>query len=720
MTTTVDTYNWDTVYATHYSTLNRIIANQWKPMPAKFTLTDESLDPPIQYILDATFAPWQLELGGDGKNVQFTCPIQAGSFSVEDSDGKVLKSYSFPTTEPLTQIAIQVGMEWVPDPSQKFFAIADKPTVEAITTALNSQTTIPAALSKLFSDNDTPLGSSATLHIVQSKLEWAIIDNGQYYYILYARQLDNNQQVEAEFLYVYKFEQQWQANLTLLETDIKQGGSAVTVMNVLNLPDDLAKAKTPAQLFEQSMEDWFNIHLGDFEQIFATANITTTLDQTSAYTWLTPTATSYAVTDTNTLEKGIFGILMMTDGRPGLPNHQVSPDAIPGPNDVDPNGCDAAFIISGPRFVQDMLLRAAKQIFNINADDSTYFSVDKTTGMIVTNAKDITWGPFINSDQPDKTLNSSYSTKLDKADLSDVSSVLGLSGSATIQVMGEGVQWLITDGGTEYIIQVEEGDLGVYIGTVSINVPANQFSLSLNGDKVTMKFVNFTYPYTADFTVTVTCEESWTLGLKEVNGKNIFWFTQVSPPKMTTTVTQNKEALTRQGIEGAVAAVLTLITILAPIAEALTATADVTQILNDSDEILEEINTLDLTEEGDWQKFLKLDAQLEDLQAQAEAEIAEFQSVGKVTRIGNTLGAAKWKALAAVLGFAAPAAIDVAVDKIIQSVAGNDPKNYLPKFDDFAEFCIAPYSWPTISGFELASANLANSLVIGLKAKSTT
>jgi hypothetical protein len=235
-----------------------------------------------------------------------------------------------------------------------------------------------------------------------------------------------------------------------------------------------------------------------------------------------------------------------------------------------------------------------------------------------------------------------------------------------------------------------------------------------------MKLVNFTYPYSADFTVTVTCEESWTLGLKEVNGKNIFWFTQVSPPKITTTVTQNKEALTRQGAEAAFGVVLTLITVIAPVISALRATADVTEITNEANQIYKIASAIDLSSVEGLDEYSQLVSQYRDVQAQAEAQIAEFQSVGKLTRIGNTLGASKWKALAAIIGFAAPAALDVAVDKIIQSVANDDPEKYLPKFDDFAEFCIAPYSWPTISGFELASANLANSLVIGLKVKSTT
>src|SRR6266481_9919387 len=241
MTTTVDTNNWDAVYAIHFSNLNLSIAKQWQAINMQFNETDESSGSALQYVLDATFAPWLLALGGDGKNVRFTCPIESGSFSLQKSDGTVIKSYSFPTTAPLTEFAIEVGMEWVPDPSQTFFSIADKPTIDSLVTALDSQTTVPTALAQLFVHNNITLDSGAKVNSVNAGLEWAIVNTVineeknkeiQYFYILYARQLDNNQQVEAEFLYVYKFGQKWQANLKLMETDIETGGSAVTVTNI--------------------------------------------------------------------------------------------------------------------------------------------------------------------------------------------------------------------------------------------------------------------------------------------------------------------------------------------------------------------------------------------------------------------------------------------------------------------------------------------------------
>src|SRR6266403_322956 len=307
MTTTVDTNNWDAVYAIHFSKLNLSIAEHWQAINMQFKETDAS-GSPLQYVLDATFAPWLLALGGDGKNVRFTCPIQSGSFSLQQLNGTVIKSYSFPTTAPFTEIAIEVGMEWVPDPSQTFFSIADKPTIDSLVTVLDSQTTVPTALAQLFVQNNIILDSSAKVNIVNSGLDWAIVNKGllpdpikihnlieeiQYFYILYARQLDKNQQVETEFLYVYKFGQKWQANLKLMETDIETGGSAVTVTNILNSPIP-ATDKVPALLFTELVNDWFNVNLKDFNQIFAQANITTTLDKDSNYNWLTPTATSYA------------------------------------------------------------------------------------------------------------------------------------------------------------------------------------------------------------------------------------------------------------------------------------------------------------------------------------------------------------------------------------------------------------------------------------------
>ena len=119
-------------------------------------------------------------------------------------------------------------------------------------------------------------------------------------------------------------------------------------------------------------------------------NITLTLDQNNQFNWLVPSAIDYAVTDTVTLNDGVFGMLIMTGGRGGQKTAQVPQNAIP-------DGCDAAFIINGPVFVENMLLPGAMAALGIT--DSSYFTIDDQ-GLQVLLAKDYSWGPFITDNTP--------------------------------------------------------------------------------------------------------------------------------------------------------------------------------------------------------------------------------------------------------------------------------------------------------------------------------
>lgn len=389
-------------------------------------------------------------------------------------------------------------------------------------------------------------------------------------------------------------------------------------------------------------------------------------------------------------------------------SHQVDPNAIP-------DGCDAAYIISGPMFVQNMLLAGAMAVLDIT--DPSYFTITNQ-GMTAQTTQDYFWGPFIIDDNSLFSVTSTDTAELDKGTIPS-SVVLDFSnkglplGDATVKVIVSGSQWLITNNKVDQYI-VESNN--VYKAS-TIDIPAGQFSLTLDNDKITMNLVNASYFYTADYKVSVTYQESWTLGLKAVNGTNIFWFTQVSPPIMTTTVTQTKGALIREIVEAAFVAALLLITTIGPIVDGLTATADVSELTNEENEVQGELMKLD-SENSEVEALLKKD---QELQTQTEAKVAQFQATGRLTRIGNAASAAKWKGAAAIFGIAGIiAVVDLSVDKIIAAVANDDSKKELPDFNTFVESCIKPYSWTGtgVSSFDLVSASLANSLVIGLKAKS--
>jgi hypothetical protein len=60
--------------------------------------------------------------------------------------------------------------------------------------------------------------------------------------------------------------------------------------------------------------------------------------------------------------------------------------------------------------------------------------------------------------------------------------------------------------------------------------------------------------------------------------------------------------------------------------------------------------------------------------------------------------------------------VDQALQAIVEAVANNQWEN-VPGFDKFANQLVEPYTFPGITGFELTSAWLADSLQIGLKTK---
>ena len=211
MATTPITTEWDVVYAINYTTLNNTLANQWQPISIdNYQQIIQIAGMKVPYTLNATFAPWKLTVGGDGRNVRFNCPISSGSLSYNLPSGPS-GSYTFPTPDPTiptypTTIEIELELEWIPDPSQEFFVISDQPTVDQLVPLLNGQTAVPSNLVKLFADNKVNLSSSATVTPITLGLEWSIQDGKAQYYILYTNKIgDDGKTIEAEFLFVYQF-----------------------------------------------------------------------------------------------------------------------------------------------------------------------------------------------------------------------------------------------------------------------------------------------------------------------------------------------------------------------------------------------------------------------------------------------------------------------------------------------------------------------------------
>ncbi len=334
---TADTNDWDTVFALPFDRVNPAIATNWTAIEAKpDPINDNSTGYNITYTLDITFGPWQVALGGDGKNIDFTCPVTSGTYTVQLNDPDLVgkpKTYPFPTN-PNSQIAIEVGMQWIPDPAEPYVGLSgsDVPTIR---TALTGDQ-IPSQLVTDLQPHKITLSSSATVAAIdpsQPSLAWKITDGANAYYLFYKTDKEDN-----EYIFVYQFGKAWAGNLTVLSEQLGANSPPVTIRGIVNNPVP-TKEKANAAMLESILSAWFNDNLDVFNHVFATLNISAELDTNDKWQWLTPTGTSYAVVDGGTISQSVFGVLTMTGGRPALSNHEISPNAIPA------DGSDTGFLI---------------------------------------------------------------------------------------------------------------------------------------------------------------------------------------------------------------------------------------------------------------------------------------------------------------------------------------------------------------------------------------
>ncbi|WP_221392717.1 TULIP family P47-like protein [Dyadobacter sp. NIV53] len=680
-----DTYGWDNVFALNFIKANDALTKGWANVDSKAknlvqSFTDD--DTGVEFDLDSTFGPWQLTENGDGKNIRMVCPIISGTYKF----GK--KSYDFSTYTPSPSVVIEVNMNWVPDPGQAYFVVDTG--VDGIVTDLN-QNTIDSTLTAAFTHNGKTLSNTAYVSTQKTGYEWLVQDGETSYYIFYSADKDND-----KFLTIYQFEKAWKNNLQVLsQGDSSNAGLAVVIVTINNNP---LSQGTGADVFAQILTDWFNTNIGYFNYVFSSLDLSPQLSDSDQFKWILPTATSYAVTDQGSLDTSIFGVLTMNLNHPAASNHQVSPYAIPA-------GADAGFLISAEMFLANMLLSGVCTIFN-NADPSNFIIDNDSLG--VTNNTDMIWGKFMLDDNKLGNIDGKYSTDLDAANLSTdlisaLESLIDVDSSYKIQVTSKGAQWLITKGsGDEYILDVDGSNIDVYLST-DVTIGKGNFTMSLVNSQVIIDFTGLKYSYTSDYDVFVNYNEKLTLKLNE---HNVFWFDQVTQ-NMTISVVRTKSAITRDIVEGAVAAALALISLAGPIIEGLAAASEVTELSEDG-------GTAVLDEES----FVKIGDENPDAEAANERQAsgdAAAQSKGKLTNIKAAFKTPKWKFMGSLAALAAAVAgVDQSVDAILEKLA-NDSFEDVPGLDLFANEVIGPYSWPGVSNFTLNSATLAGSLQIGLK-----
>jgi len=536
--------DWDTLFGITYDKANTAIQTNWSSLEMQNTGTFKFMGQEGTYTLDAKFGPWQITIGGDGKNIDLSCPISSGTYAVK------LGNYSNSTDLGSEAVVkIEVGLEWVPDPSQKFVSLSSSDVTNIVNALISAVTSNPPtsqvppqlvtdlkAQNIILPDNATV----AALSTPQPNVAWKI--SAPHGLALYAIFYSTDKEGHP-FLNVYQLGDSWlgQLRVQIAEAD---GTSPVTVKSIKNDPTG------GDTTFAAAVDACFNANIGVFNHIFATLNLSIVLAQDNQWKWLTPTSTSYAVLDGTQLSNSTFGVLTMTEGRSSPDTQQIPAGLIPsndGPSNVS---SDAAFLISSKPFMTEMILPVVMQIFDsTNASD---FNLTNET-LQWTNENDVTWGFFILSDTPTITFNDlnqgiKYTdvketvSQLDNQQSAGsvevywgtdatpyLSNALNVSDTSQVTILVQGSEWRVVDASnanTQFAIKLEPDPtnstnnvLNVYPAT-QLHIPAKQFKISLNQAQLDVSFINLTYAANPNYNVSINYQESWKLGLKEVACKD--------------------------------------------------------------------------------------------------------------------------------------------------------------------------------------------------------
>lgn len=700
-----DTNDWDTVFAIRFKDANTAIANNWSKVDDKAKNVTQAASDDPSFNLSGVLGPWQLTVGGDGKNIRMSCPFVSGTYKAGTKNFDV-KDY---------QVVIEVGMEWVPNPDQFAFSIGNNDEINAIKASLDKSTLDPKLIAE-FAKNGKTLAPSSTVTLITTGKDWLITDGkANYYLFYYIDKFDN------EFLQVYQFEDAWKNNLKVLENAISSEEPAVVIVTIKNdKTTGIAAAVLPELLSE-----WFNTNIGEFNHVFSSLDLSPSLATKSNYAWIKPTGTSYAVTDNGTLENSVFGVLTMTQGNPAPASHQVSPNAIP-----DKDGANAGFLISGTAFMKNMMLAGAQVTFD--NEPITSFDI-ANDGLTVTNNKELTWGRFKKDDSPMISVSSSYAGQLDNNQLPDkmVSDLMGkyipdgqgggyydpgidVKGFSA-HVTNKGNNWYLSnsDGSTQYLLEMDANGSKINMfKSMVFKIKAKQFKMSLDNSYLEIQFIDLLYPESWEYDVHINYTEQASLGLKTLGGKQIFCFDQITKD-MVVNVTKTKASITASIVEDSIMAVIGLVAVVAPLIDGLRAAASIVEVTEDAGSAIIDID-----------RFAEVS---EDL-SQSEQEANEIdglangasQARGGWPAFKNAFTATRWKVLggiAAIIG--AGVATQAAIEAIMEAMAKGDWEK-VPAFDEFANNAILPYSWPGVASYDLKNAALAASLQVGLKTQTTS
>ncbi|WP_323117741.1 TULIP family P47-like protein [Burkholderia alba] len=690
-----DTYGWDSVFAIYFDGANAAIKASWSTIDNNAKHIVQSADDDDSYKIDATFGPWQLTPGGDGKNVRMQCPITSGTYFTKE------KNYPLAGVD----VFIEVGMEWIPNPDQFAFVMSGNTLIDTIRASLDGNQ-IPSQLKDEFSNKGKKLSDKSTAQLIKKNkngkgVEWIISDDHINFYLFYQ---EDKEKSKDEFINVYQYEKSWEVNLKIIQDEIIDGEPAILIFNITHNPTEGIAATVLPELFSI----WFNKNVGEFNHVFSSLNLDPIISKSPQFSWLSPIEASYAVIDNGPTDSSIFSVLSMTTQNISAASHQVSPNAIP-------SGADAGFLISSRLFVKNMLLVGARALFKGSKDDDFLITND---GLTVINDKDLLLGKFEMDEKKQGTINAkSFPDELDDSKISqdlrdDLAEIFFVSDQYKVDVIVSGEQWLLSkgDNSSEYILHLTKKTIDVYIST-EIKIQRGGFEITLQDNSAEIKFIDLTYSANSDFNVHINYTENLKLTLQKKGNKNILWFDPITNPKLDVTVTKTDSAINRLTIEAGVGAGLALLFAIGPIGYSCIARC----VANA--EIAE-------TSENSVRAFLNegLLAPTDDGVAAALAEevVAAMaqRSEGMLTSIGTALNAPRWMVVAALASITALIVTfdEKVINRHLENMA-HKQWDKLPGFDEFAQSIINPYAFPQIDGFDLVSAQIAGSLQIGFKTK---
>lgn len=695
-----DTYDWDTVFSIRFNDANTAITDNWSSVSDKVKNFSQAASDAPSYNAKGILGPWQLTVGGDGKNIRMVCPFIEGTYEAGGTSYN-LKDY---------KVVIEVGMEWVPDPDQFAFTVTGNDKVNQMVSALD-KSIISQILKEDFAAQQNPLSDSASVTVIKNNLEWMITDGKSNYYIFF-----NLDKYQDKFLHIYRFEDAWRNNLKFLQDEVSKEQPAVVIVTIENnKTSGIAAAVLP-----ELMSEWFNANIGDFNYVFSVLNLSPQLSKSDKYQWIKPTSTSYAVTDNGTLDNSVLGVLTMTQNRTAASNHQVSNNAIP--TGTGSNGANAGFLVNGTVFLRNMMLSGARAIF-CDAQESDFTVTND--GLTIQNNAKLTWGRFKKDDSPIRSVSAKFTGDLNAGNLTsdlqyafghwesmgEQSVFIGIDVSGySIEVTQKGNSWFLSKGESspEYLLEKDGDNINAYTALV-VTIEKNQFKMSLIHSYLEIEFIDLKYPESWEYDVHINFTEQVQLSLKEIDGRQVFWYDQIAR-NMTVNVTKTTAAITVDIIEDAIMGIVGLLAAALPILDGIRGAFSVVEVTEDAGSAMvtaKNFSAVMKDVEDDWVLLDEVDA----------GTSAAKQVRGGWTGFKNAFTATRWKVLGGIAG--AVAAIvggEQLIYAIIEACAKGDWEK-VPAFDEFANEVILPYSWPGVSGYDLKSAWLASSLQIGLKTK---